>query len=427
LRDTLSNIVGRLALPEQETLKRIGRALKWPFDKDEIQELTDRIHTSLQMVTTALTQANFEIGRDTQTIVTDAKDILQAQELHRILDWISPLDFRAAQESAQKQPVDGTCLWFLEHPSFTGLVEGLIPMPWCHGIPGAGKTLLASSAFEHLNSELEPSRNVAMVVFCASNDEQTHSALGILSATLRQLVFVRQGLSDKIQALYKEHMSGQKKLRPSLEQVYEALSAKLSRMDSSFIILDGLDEMPEHKGRALLLQRLESLKPRPMLMVTSRPLPMTRGWFAEEASIPDYRLEDEDIDNQDESESHDRTCDECEDRKQESRAAYWCKACSRDVCIPCYKALESCPACENGKATFGCLLHKAVTIAAQPQDLEAYVNWRIDESPTLRRIVSRTKIRDMRAEIVQKVRHEAGDMYVVKIARLHDRLAISFG
>jgi hypothetical protein len=179
LRDTLSSVVGRLTLPEHETLKRIGRALKWPFEKDEIQELIDRIHTSLQMVMIALTQANLEIGKDTHTIVTDAKGILQAQELQKILHWISPLDFRAAQESAQKQPVEGTCLWFLEHPSFTGLVEGLIPMLWCHGIPGAGKTLLASSAFEHLKSRLEPSRNVAMVAFCAFNDEQTHSALGI--------------------------------------------------------------------------------------------------------------------------------------------------------------------------------------------------------------------------------------------------------
>jgi hypothetical protein len=101
LRDTLSSVVGRLTLPEHETLKRIGRALKWPFEKDEIQELIDRIHTSLQMVMIALTQANLEIGKDTHTIVTDAKGVLQAQELQKILHWISPLDFRAAQESAQ--------------------------------------------------------------------------------------------------------------------------------------------------------------------------------------------------------------------------------------------------------------------------------------------------------------------------------------
>jgi hypothetical protein len=313
LRDTLSSVVGRLTLPEPGTLKRIGRALKWPFDKDEIQELTDRIHTSLQMVMTALTQTNLEIGRETHTNARDAKDILQAQELQRILDWISPLDFRATQESAQKQPVKGTCHWFLEHPSFTGLENGLIPLLWCHGIPGAGKTLLASSAFEHLNSTLD-FRNVVMVAFCAFNDEQTHSALGILSALLRQLVFVRQGLSDETQTLCKEHISGQKKLRPSLEQLCEALNAEMSRLDSSFIILDGLDEMPEHKERALLLQKQELLRPRPMLMVTSRPLPMIRSWFVEEASTSDFHLEDEDIDNQDENAKHDRTCDEYDDR-----------------------------------------------------------------------------------------------------------------
>jgi hypothetical protein len=259
------------------------------------------------------------------------------------------LDFRAAQESAQKQPVKGTCHRFLEHPSFTGLANGLIPMLWCHGIPGAGKTLLASSAFEHLKSKLEPSKNVVMLAFCAFNDEQTHSALEILLALLRQLVFVRQGLSDKTQTLYKEHMSGQKKLRPGLEQVCEALNAEMSRLDSSFVILDGLDEMPEHKYRALLLQKLELLKPMPMLMVTSWPLPMIRSWFTEEASTPGFHLENEDMDNHDENENSNRLCDESDGHQQVTRAAYWCDFCSRDFCVLCYKSLESCPACGNGK------------------------------------------------------------------------------
>jgi hypothetical protein len=69
------------------------------------------------------------------------------------------------------------------------------------------------------------------------------------------------------------------------------------------------------------------------------------------------------------------------------------------------------------------MLSQALTIVAQPQDVEAYVNWRISESSTLRRIVQRTKIRDMRAAIVQKVRKEAGDMYGLGLADLSIYLA----
>jgi hypothetical protein len=300
------------------------------------------------MVATVLTQAILK-SEKTRLPTSRLPKTIYKRRNSKILHWIPPLDFRAAQESAQKQPVKGTCHRFLEHPSFTGLANGLIPMLWCHGIPGAGKTLLASSAFEHLKSKLEPSKNVVMLAFCAFNDEQTHSALEILLALLRQLVFVRQGLSDKTQTLYKEHMSGQKKLRPGLEQVCEALNAEMSRLDSSFVILDGLDEMPEHKYRALLLQKLELLKPMPMLMVTSWPLPMIRSWFTEEASTPGFHLENEDMDNHDENENSNRLCDESDGHQQVTRAAYWCDFCSTDFCVLCYKSLESCPACGNGK------------------------------------------------------------------------------
>lgn len=89
LRKTLSEVAERLILPKQDALKKVGRALKWPFEKDEIQGLTTRIHSSLQMITTALTQANLEVGEDTHTNVSEIKDILQAQELQNVHRWTS--------------------------------------------------------------------------------------------------------------------------------------------------------------------------------------------------------------------------------------------------------------------------------------------------------------------------------------------------
>jgi len=115
LRDTLSSVAERLTLPAQDSLHRIERVLKWPFDKDEIKRLTDRIKSLLQVVVATLGQANFVIGREThanaietKNNVVDIKGIARAQEFRKVLTWISLLDFRAVQESAPKQPVAGT-------------------------------------------------------------------------------------------------------------------------------------------------------------------------------------------------------------------------------------------------------------------------------------------------------------------------------
>lgn len=110
LRETLSSVAERLALPAQDSLKRIEWALKWPFHKDEIKWLTDRIHSLLQVITTTLGQANFEIGRETHANViqansgiADIRGIARAQDFQKVLSWISPLDFRAVQESNPKK------------------------------------------------------------------------------------------------------------------------------------------------------------------------------------------------------------------------------------------------------------------------------------------------------------------------------------
>lgn len=180
--------------------------------------------------------------------------------------------------------------------------------------------------------------------------------------------------------------------------MHEALTAEPDRLDSCLVVLDGLDEMPEHAERGLLLEKLEELQPQLKLMVTSRPLPKIRGWSVDEASTAGFRLEVEDIDHDHEVDDRDWICEDCDTREKRIRAAYWCKGCNRDFCVACFKVMESCASCGKDKDTFVRYFNQAIRIAAQPQDLEAYINWRIDCCNTLRLMVQRTKIRDIRLE-----------------------------
>ncbi|KAG9523800.1 hypothetical protein KCV07_g2338, partial [Aureobasidium melanogenum] len=234
LRETLESITKRLTVPEQERVKRAIRALKWPFDRDENKRLTERINSLMQIVNTAYSQANLELNRDTNLGVTHVMRIVDAQAFNNTLEWISVLDYKALQESDQKRPVKGTGSWFLESAPYRNWTQGLFPVLWCHGIPGAGKTLLASAAYDHLRDLLKDENVLLLIVFCQFDEERSYLALEVLSAMLRQA----------------------------------------------------------------LLRKLESLEPRPYLMVTSRPLPEIKDWFTTQADPLGFHIGEDDVDNE---------------------------------------------------------------------------------------------------------------------------------
>ncbi|KAG9965140.1 hypothetical protein KCU61_g2031, partial [Aureobasidium melanogenum] len=416
LRDTLESITKRLTVPGQERTKRLIRALKWPFDKDENKRLTDRVSSLMQIVNIAYSQANLELDRDTNSGVTHVKKIIDAQTFNNTLEWISVLDYKALQESDEKRPVKGTGRWFLESPPYRNWVQGSLPVIWCHGIPGAGKTLLASAAYDHLRDVLKAENTLLLIVFCQFDEKRSYLALAVLSAMLRQAVRAQPALSDTIQKMYADHTSGQNKVRPSMDQICEALKAELSRFKKVFVILDGLDEMPEQTERSQLLRKLESLEPRPYLMVTSRPLPEIKDWFTTQADPLGFHIDEDDVDDEDLSQY--RYCDDCYDvRRTRSDAAYMCTGCDRDYCMACLANIESCLRCGDIKDTFQCTLSRAVAVAANPADLERYIDWRIDTSPKLKHNIARSGNRDLRQEIVNRVLADAEDMFL--IAKFH--------
>ena len=52
----------------------------------------------------------------------------------KIIDWISPLDFRGKQEEVLADHEPGTGQLFLQSPKFKEWVDGRTKVLWCHGI-----------------------------------------------------------------------------------------------------------------------------------------------------------------------------------------------------------------------------------------------------------------------------------------------------
>lgn len=83
-------------------------------------------------------------------IYVKVKDGTQASQLDKLLDWISPTDYRTVLQKNFRLQHRETCTWFLSNDTFTNWVTGSNSMLFCPGDPGAGKTVMSTVAIKHL-------------------------------------------------------------------------------------------------------------------------------------------------------------------------------------------------------------------------------------------------------------------------------------
>ena len=114
----------------------------------------------------------------------------------KILAWLTPVTFSARQQDIIRLRTENTGMWLLEsscqtritsyttirhslivgppfgavvqsHSSlFTSWINGSDKVLFCHGIPGAGKTVLAAIVVEYLQSTLPGELSAVAYIYC---------------------------------------------------------------------------------------------------------------------------------------------------------------------------------------------------------------------------------------------------------------------
>ena len=168
----------------------------------------------------------------------------------------------------------------------------------CPGIPGAGKTVIASLVIDHLLSKF-PSGNedvpVAIVwIYCNYKDRQAQTLDHFLGSIVSQLVQQQIGLLSDVVELYKKH-SSMKEAPPDPADILELLERKIRCYHTVFVVIDALDECDnEDRTGMRLFDALKCLQPNVRLLITSRPLPDIVKEFENEPRI-EIRAPDTDI------------------------------------------------------------------------------------------------------------------------------------
>ncbi|KAF1913123.1 hypothetical protein BDU57DRAFT_559256 [Ampelomyces quisqualis] len=274
---------------------KITQALTWKFNKEEIDSILHSIERLKTMVdcrkvaTSLMMQSKLSqaIKNDTEyvrgrlpRIQTAIETVHLEQEraaLEDLRSWLSQTNPAAQQSDILRRRHKGTGQWFLDAPEFTAWLRGASASGalFCTGIPGAGKTMIAALAIEHLATSVRSDTVGVAWAYCSykSQNEQT---VGALLATLLQQLLQAANPSgvQVVERLREKHTA--RGTMPHVDELLGTLQVLVAELSTTFIVIDAMDECSASDGtRMQFLAHLRTLQINAdtRLMVTSRHVP----------------------------------------------------------------------------------------------------------------------------------------------------------
>ncbi|KAF3229757.1 hypothetical protein TWF106_000145 [Orbilia oligospora] len=205
--------------------------------------------------------------------LTERIEMTQQKKQHsEILRWLSPLEPQKRHQDMRSIRVPGTGEWLLEETRFqdwfTGRYEHRVLC--CSGIPGAGKSVLASLVIDHitkLSEDSEPRFGLAFV-YCDYWSHAVQTPTNLTASLLRQLLQILPSFPQEVLHTYERTFREHRQLEQG--DVDSMLLHACQQFDSVYICVDALDEL-EVQYKEAFLASLRKLIPSIQLFITGRP------------------------------------------------------------------------------------------------------------------------------------------------------------
>jgi Cdc6-like AAA superfamily ATPase len=214
----------------------------------------------------------------------------------KVLDWLTPVDYRSQQSDFINRRQPRTGQWLLESEEFQTWLNCDQQTLFCPGIPGAGKTVLTSIVVEEVTARFSVGLDVGIAyLYCDFRQKHQQKAQDLLASLLKQLSQRQSTLPDSVQSLYDKHRK--KQTRPSPDEISRTLQSVVGTYTRVMIIVDALDECQVSDGcQRMFLSEISSLqtKNRVNLFATSRYIPDVMERFKGSMQL-EIRAHDEDV------------------------------------------------------------------------------------------------------------------------------------
>jgi hypothetical protein len=270
---------------------RIGwERLKGAFLTKDTREAVENLHRQCQILNDMLSVDMAAVASATYKEVKEGRQ--EQQEWHQseqdqeILRWLSKVDHDGQHNHIFLKREESTGQWLLDSAEFKKWIAQRGQIMFCPGIPGAGKSVMASIVVDHLFQQYRnrSDTGVAHVYFNFQRiSEQEIESL--LRSLLYQLLRKQTQVPESVRAMHKKYQNGP--TRPSPAELSGELLALVAGYSHTFIILDALDECQKFACKVFLEEMFRpAFKSHINLFATSREDPEIEKQFKGSIMLP---------------------------------------------------------------------------------------------------------------------------------------------
>lgn len=181
----------------------------------------------------------------------------KAKKRRKLLALLSGIDYVGQHGKLQKLRHHGTGTWLAEVQAFSHWQESQVSgCLGCFGIPGSGKTVLASSVVDSMSSSYLEVGSAICYYYCHYANTSTldiSSLVGTITRQLLERIEIPEDVAEDINRLFRQGSTN-----PLPEDLINLFIKVLSHFSRAMIIIDGIDELAKH-GQTVVLEALRRL------------------------------------------------------------------------------------------------------------------------------------------------------------------------
>ncbi|GIJ89202.1 hypothetical protein Asppvi_008132 [Aspergillus pseudoviridinutans] len=220
------------------------------------------------------------------------------RESRTLEDWLAPVPDAAWHHHIRRTRQDKTGEGLLGSAEFQTWFATHGATLLCTGLPGTGKTNLASAVIDYLQEKRGEDASVGVAfLYCRAGNHELRKPVDLLWSLLRQFVQKSPKVLPETLQLFYECYKLQKPPRLAIEDVSKAMQIMVSEYSRAFVVIDALDEC-DWKNDELhtFLDVISALQAQTglNLLATSRHAFDTKSRFQDCLSLT-IRASDEDI------------------------------------------------------------------------------------------------------------------------------------
>lgn len=269
--------------PSKNGLKTVTRSMVWLFQMGEIGTILSTIERQQQLFNIAISMDSMALNRAIFADVQDStrlhramtSDLKQARtDIQAILDrnrtdleanvlrWLATMAPQKAHFDISSRRADGTGVWvsktrIFQHWAQPTSTDNIL---WCSGIPGSGKTFIASSVIDHPRSTKNEQQASLAYAYCdykLFQNDSAKSLLGITCSLLNQFMANEERLPSILIKAY--NLRGNANETSPSTKLEEGLIEYCTGR-KTYIVVDALDETGQSGNRRPLLTILKALE-----------------------------------------------------------------------------------------------------------------------------------------------------------------------